>query len=103
MAGDELVVTPAGRPAGRVPVTAAVGATVVAGLLTVPLALVVGWLARPRMWFLAVTSTALAVSFVPPFGASPRTSTALWLCAMHLAVAAAVVPTTLRSLPAGAR
>lgn len=102
-AGDDLLVTPQGRPTGAVPVGAAIGATLLAGVLAWLLATIVRRMAAPRRWFLVVAVLGLLVSFGPPFAAAEQTSTALWLCLMHVAVAAALVPLTVRALPAGAR
>ncbi|MEU1837266.1 DUF6069 family protein [Micromonospora chersina] len=99
--GDELVVTAPGQPAGGVPAVAAIGATVAAGVATLVLALVTSRLSRPRAGFLTVTLTGLVLSFGSPFAAAAHPATALWLSAMHLAAGAALIPLTVRALPAG--
>lgn len=100
--GDDLVVTPPGQETGPVPVVAAIGAALVAGAGATAVAAVLAHtrrVVRPRRWFLAVSTIALLLSFASPFGAAEGTSSALWLSAMHLAVAGAVVPLLAGALP----
>ncbi|MFI7216565.1 DUF6069 family protein [Micromonospora maritima] len=99
--GDDLTVAAPGQPVGGVPAVAAVGATVVAGVATLVLAVVTSRLSRPRTSFLAVTLTGLVLSFGSPFAAATHTATALWLSAMHLVAGAALIPLTVRALPVG--
>jgi hypothetical protein len=95
--GDPLLITNQGGEQS-VPVLAAVAFTVVGALAGLGLAVLAARLARPRPTFLAVTAVGLVVSLLPPFGAAPL-STALWLNAMHLVVAAAVIPLLAGALP----
>jgi len=59
-------------------------------------ALAVGWAARrwtsrPHRAFLIATGLILPLSLIGPATAALSTSTALWLCSMHLAVGAVVI------------
>jgi hypothetical protein len=97
--GDPLVVDPGGAPQA-VPLGAAVLFTAFGGAAGYGLALLARRAGRPRAVFLAVTLVALALFAVPPFGAAPSVGTALWLNAMHLVAAAAILPVLARALPA---
>jgi len=67
-------------------------------------ALAVGRLARrrsssPRRHFLVATGLILALSLVGPATTALSTATALWLCAMHLAVGAVAILLVASRLP----
>jgi hypothetical protein len=60
-------------------------------------AVAVGWLARrrsssPRRHFLVATGLILALSLIGPAATALSTTTAVWLCSMHLAVGAVAIP-----------
>lgn len=103
LTGENLIVTAPGRPSGQVPLIAAIGATIVAGAATAVLAVAVRRLNRARTWFVAIATAGLLISFGSPFVAAERITTALWLCAMHVVVATALMPLLARTLSNGGR
>lgn len=96
--GDPLAVSSAGTPE-PLPIGAVVLFTVIGGAIGYGLALLARRAGRPRAVFLGVTLVALVLYGLAPFAAAP-TSTALWLNAMHLVAAAAILPLLARALPA---
>ena len=57
------------------------------------------WAPRPRMVFLGTTLVGLVAYAAVPFAAAETVTTALWLNAFHLAVAAPLLGLLSRSLP----
>jgi hypothetical protein len=103
LTGENLIVTAPGRPSDQIPLIAAIGATIVAGAATAVLAVAVRRLNRARTWFVAFATAGLLISFGSPFVAAERITTALWLCAMHVVVATALMPLLARTLSNGGR
>lgn len=101
LAGANLVVAPPGQPTGTVNAVSVVVITLVSGVGALVLALLLARLAptRARLVFLILALAVLALSFAGPLGASAQTSTAFWLSLMHVVVASAIIPLTLRALP----
>lgn len=101
LTGADLVVAPPGQPAAAVNAVSVLMITLVSGLGALVLALLLARLlpSRARVVFLVLALAVLAVSFTGPLGASQQTATAVWLSLMHLVVAAAIIPLTLRALP----
>jgi hypothetical protein len=67
-------------------------------------ALAVGWFARrwssrPRRHFVLATGLMMALSLISPVTAATTTTTALWLCSMHLVVGAIAIPLVAGRLP----
>lgn len=105
LTGSDLVVAPPGQPAAAVNVVSVVMITLVSGVGALLLALVLARVIprRARLVFLVLALIVFAVSMGGPLGSAQQTSTAVWLTIMHVVVAAAIVPLTLRALPAPAR
>jgi len=105
LTGDGLAVSVPGRAASAVPLGGVLAATLAASTGALVLALVLRRLAGARAGtvFLGASVVVLLASLASPFAATEATSTALWLCLMHVAVAAGLVPPTLRALRGGAR
>lgn len=101
LTGADLVVAPPGQPTGTVNAASVVMITLVSGLGALLLALVLRRVVptRARLAFLLLALIVLAVSMGGPLGAAQQTSTAVWLSIMHVVVAAALIPLTLRALP----
>ncbi len=98
-AGDPLLVAPPGQAAQEVTLQVALLAATVGALGGLVLALVARRFApRPRATFLVVALAGLLLSFGPAIGAAGG-GTRFWLVAMHLAVAAGVLPALARTLP----
>lgn len=104
LTGSDLVVAPPGQPAAAVNVVSVVMITLVSGVGALLLALVLARVIpkRARLVFLVLALIVFAVSMGGPLGAAQQTSTAVWLTIMHVVVAVAIVPLTLRALPAPA-
>lgn len=101
----ELVVSPPGQPTGAVSTAAVVAAATVGSSLAVVLAVLVraARLPRPRGSFLVIGVLALVLSFASPAGAAHDVTTGLWLCALHVTVAAPTLLVLARHLPGGKR
>lgn len=97
---DDLVVTPPGRPTTTVSLPIALAATLFGVLLALAGAALAGRTPRPRTVFLVLAGVALVGSFASPVGAAESATTAFWLCALHVAVAAGAVPPLARALRA---
>ena len=105
LTGSDLVVAPPGQPAAAVNAVSVVLITVVSGLGALLLALVLARVVPKgaRLVFLVLALIVFAVSMGGPLGAAQQTSTAVWLSIMHVVVAAAIIPLTLRALPGPGR
>lgn len=101
LTGADLVVAPPGQPTGTVNAVSVVMISLVSGLGALLLALVLRRVipTRARLVFLVLALIVFAVSMGGPLGAAQQTSTAVWLSIMHVVVAAAIIPLTLRALP----
>jgi hypothetical protein len=103
LTGDPLLVEPPGQSVGPAPLPLAMIGTVVGGGVAWVGALVARRTRRPRAVLAAAAAAACLVSFAAPIGASVTASTAVWLCAMHVAVVVGVVSPLARALPAVSR
>lgn len=97
--GPLLVTQPGGDTPEAVPLSSALGFTVIGGAVGIGLGFVANRLSRPRATFVAVAVVALALYGILPFTAAEETSTASWLNAMHVAAALPIVGLLARSLP----
>jgi uncharacterized membrane protein len=97
-AGDPLLVAPPGQASQAVNLGMSLAAGLVGALVGLVGALVARATPRPRPVFVAAAVLGLLLSFASPFSASSG-ATPLWLSAMHVAVAAGVVPALARALP----
>lgn len=99
--GAALLVAGPGGTAQEVAFGQVVGMTLVGALVGAVLAYTARrWAPRPRTLFLTITLLALASYGAVPFMAAETTTTALWLNAFHVAVAAPVLWAISRHLPA---
>lgn len=99
LAGVELFVDQGGTIIEVNPVSVVLG-SVVGGFGT----MAVGWAARrwfprPRRHFVLTTTLMLAFSLISPVTAATTTTTALWLCSMHIVVGAIAIPVVAGRLP----
>lgn len=85
--GDTLTVQAPGQPADDVALPFVIGSVVAAGVAALLVALLIRLTPRPRITFVIVAVVVLLLSFINPFVASERTSTALWLSLMHVVAA----------------
>jgi hypothetical protein len=101
LAGADLVVAPPGQPTGTVNAVSVVMITLVSGVGALLLALLLRRVVprRARLVFLVLALIVFALSLMGPLGAARETATAVALSIMHVVVAAAIVPFTLRALP----
>ena len=96
--GPLLITQPGGDNAEEVALSAVVAFTVLGGVVGLGVAFVVNWRSWPPSTFIAVCVAALALYALVPFAAAEQTSTAIWLNAMHLAVAMPIISFVARSL-----
>lgn len=97
-AGDPLLVAPPGQASQAVTLGMALVAGAVGALVGLVAAFVARATPRPRAVFVTAAILGLLVSFASPLSAASG-ATALWLSAMHVAVAVGVVPALARVLP----
>ncbi|MER6039051.1 DUF6069 family protein [Streptomyces sp. NPDC001835] len=98
LAGSSLRVTAPGSDSGTVPLAAVIGACLGAAVASGILAAILAKRTHGRRLYLTLTTAALVLSFGSPFAAADTTTTALWLCAMHITAAIGVMAPTARSL-----
>jgi peptidoglycan/LPS O-acetylase OafA/YrhL len=96
--GPLLITQPGSDTADKVALSTVVGFTVLGGAVGLGLALVVNRRNWPPSTFVAVCVAALALYAIVPFIAADRTSTAIWLNAMHVAAATPIIGLLARSL-----
>ncbi|GEM_PF-4047284 len=97
-ASGDLVVEPPGQAAADVSVPVVIVAALVGGIGALVAALLIRLTPRPRITFLIVAVVFLLVSFIQPFTAAD-TTTALWLCVMHIAVGVPLIYFLANALP----
>ncbi|MFF0889603.1 DUF6069 family protein [Streptomyces sp. NPDC003456] len=98
LAGSDLHVVTPGSASGTVPLAAVIGACLAAAVAGGLLAVILAGRAHARRLYLVLTAAGLVLSFGSPFGAAETTTTALWLCAMHLTAAVGIIAPTARTL-----
>lgn len=98
--GAELLVDGRDGPATQVPLSGVLLATVVGGIAAAGVAGLARRTARPRRTVAVVGAVGLVLTAVPPLRAAQDTATGAWLIAMHVVVAAVLLPVVWRRVPA---
>ncbi len=96
---DPLAVSQGDAVAETIPVLGAIGATIIGGVIGAVLAAIARRTQQPQQTLLVAGGVGLLVSLAPPFQAAAQTSTALWLVAMHIVTAIAVLGAHHAALP----